>query len=167
MFKHVPPLERTQRAFVVLAILALVGVFFAGKASAQALEVPARANVSWTLPTQTECLEVGADPATCARLPLTDALALTAIELYVATSPIADDAVLTPTSVLAGNATATVYNAVIPAGATLYIRVKARNATAISKYSNEATKVVDVPNVAPGVPTNVSIEIKIGVVPTP
>lgn len=146
-------------AFVVALTLASISAF--------ALDVPGRANVAWTLPTQTECLEPTADPATCARLPLTDELALTGIELYVALEPIADDAVLTPTSVLAGDTISAVYNATIPAGSTLYIRLKARHASGVSAYSNQATKVITVPNVAPGVPTNVSVEITIGVVPTP
>lgn len=157
--------DRVDLIVIFAALGVLAAIFLPALSHAQGLEVPARANASWTLPTQTECLDPAADSATCARLPLTDALALTAIELYVSTSSIADDAVLTPTSVLAGNATSAVYNATIPAGATLHIRLKARNALGVSKYSNEITKVVAVPNVAPNVPTNVSIEIVIGVVP--
>lgn len=133
------------------------------------LLIPARADLSWTLPTDTECLDPAAtDPATCAKLPLTAGLALTGIAVFVDTSPIADDNItLAPVAVLAGNASSAVYNATVPAGATLYFRVKARNAFALSKFSAQASKVVEVPNVAPGAPTNVAVEFKIGVVPTP
>lgn len=129
--------------------------------------IPARANISWQLPVESECLYEVAEGETCARLPLTDSLALTAIEVYVSGSPIADDAVLTPTAILPGNAVSAVYNAVVPAGSTLYIRAKALNAYGASKYSLETTKFVDVPNVKPGVPVNVTIELQIGVVAAP
>ena len=133
------------------------------------LAIPARANLSWTLPTDTECLDpLATDVATCAKLPLTDTLALTGIAVYVSEQPIADDnTTLAPIAVLAGNATSAVYNATVPAGATLYFRVKARNAFALSKFSAQTSKLVETPNVAPGTPTNVTVEFKIGVVPTP
>lgn len=133
------------------------------------LLIPARADLSWTLPTETECLDPAAtNPTTCAKLPLTAGLALTGIAVFVSTSPIADDnSTLAPVAVLAGNAASAVYNATVPAGATLYFRVKARNAFALSKFSPQVSKLVEVPNVAPGAPTNVTVEFKIGVVPAP
>lgn len=148
-----------MKKFFGLALLLLTAT------STLALDVPGRANVSWVLPTETECLEPA--PATCTRLPLTGELALSAIELYVSQSPIADTSVLTPTAVLAGNATTALYTATVPAGATLYVRTKARNANGTSKYSVQISKVVTIPNVAPGVPTNVSITITIGVASAP
>jgi hypothetical protein len=148
--------------------------------SAEPLIVPARADLSWTLPTETECLDPAAtDPATCAKLPLTASLALSGIALFVAPAPIPDNGCIdggtdpatctqiAPVAVLAGNATSAVYNATVGAGSTLYFRVKARNNYALSKFSPQVSKVVDVPNVAPGAPTNVTVEFKIGVVPTP
>jgi len=130
-----------------------------------ALEVPANMNIRWTLPTQTECLEPA--PAVCVHLPLTDELALTAIELYVSDVAISDNAALTPTSTLGGDAKTVKYNAVAPAGSTLYVRLKARNVFNVSEYSPQISAVVNVPNVAPGAPTNVTVEITIGVAPAP
>lgn len=149
--------------------------------SAEPLIVPARADLSWTLPTETECLDPAAtDPATCAKLPLTASLALSGIAVYVSPTPIPDSGCvdgsteppatcpqIAPVAVLAGNATSAVYNATVTAGSTLYFRVKARNNYALSKFSPQVSKLVSIPNVAPGAPANVTVEFKIGVVPTP
>ena len=149
-------------AFVLLAPAAV----FAQGTQPEPFAVPGVVNVNWTPPTQTECLDPAAtDPATCARLPLTGELALTAIELYVAQAPIADDFAGEPTAFLEPGLTRTTYNGMVPAGSTLYFRVKARNKFASSKFSVQASKVIEVPHVAPGAPTNVTVEITIGVVP--
>lgn len=147
-------------AFVLLAPAAVFAQ------DVEPFPVPGVVNVKWDLPTQTECLDPAAtDPATCTRLPLSGELALTAIELYVANAPIADDFAGEPTAFLEPGLIRTTFTGMVPAGSTLYVRVKARNKFASSKFSAQASKVIEVPHVAPGVPTNVTVEIVIGVVP--
>ncbi len=165
-FDALTPMFRA--AVVAIAVICMLA-FGLGVACADPLLIPARADLSWTLPTDTECLDPAAtNSATCAKLPLTAGLALTGIAVFVDTQPIADDnATLAPVAVLAGNASSAVYNATVVAGQTLYFRVKARNSYGLSKFSPEVSKVVEVPNVAPGTPTAVTVEFKIGVVPAP
>lgn len=147
-------------AFVLLAPAAVFAQ------DVEPFPVPGVVNVNWTLPTQTECLDPAAtDQATCARLPLSGELALTAIGLYVSPAPIPDDYAGDATATLEPGLTHTQYTGTVPAGSTLYVRVKARNKFGASKFSAQASKVIEVPHVAPGVPTNVTVEITIGVVP--
>jgi hypothetical protein len=113
-------------------------------------------NVSWTLPTQ-GCI----DPPTCTQnVPLTGAYALTAIKLYVSTSPIADTSTMTPSATFAAGATTATYNATVANGDTLYVRVKATNAFGDSGFSTEVAKVITVP-ARPGVPTSVTVTLTI------
>jgi hypothetical protein len=155
---------------IALAIGVAIGLLLPSYASAQTapptFNVPGIVYVSWVLPTHTECINpADVDPETCARLPLTDALALTSLELYVSDAPIADDYAGEPTAVLQPGLQTTQFNGAVPAGATLYFRLKARNQFARSRFTDEVSKVVPVPNVAPGVPVNVTVEIQVGVAP--
>ena len=155
-----------RHIFIGIAASLLATVAMAQTTPPPAFNVPGVVDVSWTLPTHTECINpADVDPETCARLPLTDALALTALELYVSNAPIADDYAGEPTAVLQPGLVTTQFNGVVPAGSTLYFRLKARNQFARSRFTNEVSKVVPVPNVAPGVPVNVTVEIKVGVAP--
>src|SRR5690554_2931746 len=89
------------RLFAYLTIEALLG-FVAAVQTAQAQTVTAEANVSWTLPT-TDTLGQ----------PLTGDRALTRVQLYVSTSPIADDTTVTPIELPPG-ATTYAYEQAVP-----------------------------------------------------
>jgi len=136
-------------------ILALLLLGVAPLAIAQA--VPGTATVGWTLPT-VGCT-VGASP--CDNAPLTGTNALTAVEVYISTSPITDSSTMAPTLTLAAGTTTSTHTLQVTNGATLYARVKAVSGGNKSPFSVQVTKVVSVP-VIPGVPTNVTITIQIG-----
>lgn len=139
----------------------LVGCLFAViGATAQAQtppNVPGVLNVSWTLPTETGCLQPA--PATCVRLPLTGPYALTGVYLYVSTSPIPDNSTLEPVS-SSGTVTTMTYNQTVPNGSTLYVRVKATNAFGNSVFSNQSSKLILV-EAPPGAPTNVTVNFTV------
>lgn len=133
------------RLFAYLTIVALLG-FLAVVNTAQAQTVTAEANVSWTLPT-TDTLGG----------PLTGESALQRVELYVSTSPIADDTTMTPIE-LAPGATTYAYEQAVPNGSTLYFRLRACNARC-SGFSSEASKEIRVS--VPNVPTGVTVTLRV------
>lgn len=155
------------RAVVLIALAAFASIALSSRAEAQAVPaapvVPATLGASWTLPLESECISESAE---CIRLPLTGVNALTAIHLFVADGPIADDYAGEPTAVLGPGETQATYNGVLPNGATLYVRVKAVNSAGPSKFSGQATKLVQIV-APPGVPTNVTITLTIGPAVTP
>ena len=115
---------------------------FPGLASA------ANITVNWVLPTT-------ATDGTA----LTGSQALTSVQVFIATAPIADASTAAPTATL--TATATTTNQVVTAavGQTLYARIKACNSAGCSIFSNQASKVV--PASVPGVPTSVTITLNV------
>lgn len=141
---------------IVGAALIIGGLMLAPVADAQT--VPGQVNLSWTLPT--EGCNFSVSPPACA--PLTGNAALTAINVFISTSPIPDDSPMPPTLALAGDAVAAVHTLQVPSGATLYARVKALNAYGASRFSAQVSKRIDVP-LLPGPPTNVTIELQIDV----
>lgn len=111
---------------------------------------PAELKVAWTLPT-----------AATDGSPLVGDQALTAVRLYVSTSPIADDSTLAPVATFAGDLVEATFSGSIPNGATVYVRVKAVNAGGASEFSAQASKVVTAPVVRPGVPTDVTVTFRV------
>lgn len=113
----------------------------------QAAGVAADLNVSWTLPTQNEDGTVAV---------------LTGVELFVSTSPIADDPVGAPTATFAGDMVQAAYTGSVPVGSTLYVRVRARSAGGVGKLSDQASKLIELPPAPkPGMITNVTITLTI------
>ena len=108
----------------------------------------ANITVNWVLPTT-------ATDGTA----LTGSQALTSVQVFIATAPIADASTAAPTATL--TATATTTNQVVTAavGQTLYARIKACNSAGCSIFSNQASKVV--PASVPGVPTSVTITLNV------
>lgn len=145
-----------------LLFVSLAGMAFASLASAQSVTVPAELTASWTLPTETECLQD--PPAECVRIPLTGAYAVTGVQLFVSASPIPDDSTLEPVA-SSGTVSSMVYNQTVPNGTTLYVRVKAVNAYGASKrFSEQQQKMIQV-EATPGAPTNVSVSFKLTITP--
>lgn len=138
---------------LALALSLLVAI-----SAANAATVPV--NISYTLPTQT-CLYVNgvrtADPCT----PLTGADALTGIEVYFSLSPIADDAALAPVATLPP--ASTTYQSTFTAGNgdKVYVRLKAKTASASSIFSGQVFKDVVVQTI-PNAPVLISIGINVG-----
>lgn len=127
--------------YVILALLAFAAHVQAATGTAE---------ISWRLPT-----------TSIDGVPLTGANALTAVEVYVATSPIADSATLAPVITLGPGVTTTNYTTAVTNGQTLYVRLKAVSGSQKSVFSNQATKLITLSTV-PGVPTNVTITLTIG-----
>jgi hypothetical protein len=149
------------RAALTFVLAALVVGVYAPPAFAQT--VPAAATYKWTLPT-TGCTQ---SVTPCDNKPLTGADALTGVEVYVSTSPIADNSTMAPTFTLAADTLTKSYTGSVPNGATVYARFKAVNANGKSAFSTQLSKVITVTTpppgpVIPGVPTNVTVEFKIG-----
>lgn len=120
-------------------------------------------HLNWELPL-TGC-SVAITP--CDNAPLTGDNALVAVDVYLSTSPIADDAVLTPTVSLAAGVTTTTATLDVNNGDTIYGRIKVRNQFLSSDYGLQVTKLVTLP-IKPGVATNVTIAITInGGAPAP
>jgi hypothetical protein len=142
------------RAALTFAVAALVVGLYAPAANAQA--VPGSAVYNWTLPL-TGCT-VGVTP--CDNKPLTGVDALTGVEVYISTSSIADNSTMAPTLSLAAGATTATYTTTVTNGSTLYARFRAVNAHGRSPFSTQATKLVSLP-VLPGVPTAITVEIRI------
>ena len=139
---------------MLLAALMFLGFLYANTVQAQS--VPGNLQMGWTLPT-TGCT-TGVTP--CDNVALTGAKALTAIEVYISTSPIADTSTMAPTLTLAAGATTATHSMQVANGATLYARLKAVNADGKSGFTVQVSKVVNAP-VLPTVPTNVTITLTI------
>ncbi|HEU4603425.1 MAG TPA: hypothetical protein VFS24_15735 [Steroidobacteraceae bacterium] len=129
---------------ILAAVLACVGIRLA-----EAQTVTAEANVTWTLPT-TDTLGQ----------PLTGDRALTKLQLYVSTSPIADDTTITPIELPPGTTTY-VYEQAVPNGSTLYFRLRACNqiCSALSEDTPQSRKQIRVS--VPNVPTGVTVTLKV------
>lgn len=123
---------------------------------AEAQSVTGSANVRWVLPTAGCTLTV----TPCDNVPLTGTNAITAVELYVSTSPIPDASSMAPSATLANGATTTNYTTSVPNGSTMYLRLKIRNANGVSAFSTQATKVINV-GAVPGPATNVTFTFEI------
>lgn len=151
--------ERTGRRLLVILAATLLAVLLSALLSiaAQAQTVPGSLTLRWTLPT-TGCI-VGAFPAVCNQ-PLTGNHALAAVHVWISTSPITDPPSGAPTLTLTAGATTASHTMQVTNGQTLYARVSAR-ASADGVLSNQVTKLITLP-VAPGAPTNVTIELVIG-----
>lgn len=133
----------------IIAILFLS--LFAGIAGAQTSpQIDATASVSWVLPTKTTDGQA-----------LTGADALTRVLVYADTSIIADSSTADPVATLPGTATSYEYKATVPNGSTLYFRIRAGTAAALSAFSNQATKAVRIG--IPNVPTGVSVTVLVTV----
>lgn len=91
--------------------------------------------------------------------PLTGAQALTSVQVFIATAPIADSSTAAPTATLTASSTTTTQTVTAAAGQTLYLRVKACNSAGCSPFSVQASKVV--PISVPGIPTSVTITINL------
>lgn len=133
--------------WTVIAALIAGALMSCGTADAQT--VPGTAQIKWTLPTTTQD-----------GLPLTGANALTSIQVFLATAPIADTSTAQPTVTLGAATTATTQAMQVANGATIYVRLKACNSSGCSPFSNQATKLIQL-NTKPNVPTNVTIELTI------
>ncbi len=123
--------------------------------TAFAVPVNSTGTVSYTLPT----LGCKLGQPVC-DVPLTGANALTAIEVYVSTSPIADDFAGPPTLTVGATASSTPVTVAANDGDTVYIRLKARNADGLSPFTNAVTRLVHLP-VTPLPPSNVTFTLVI------
>ena len=137
----------------LLAALALLCLGFA----AHAQTVTGKLDLSWQLPT-TGCT-VGVTP--CDNSPLTGTSALTAVNVYISTSPIPDNSTMAPTLALGPAVTTATHTMQVTNGATLYARVRAINSAGASGFSNQVSKLITLP-VTPGVPTSVTITLTFG-----
>lgn len=143
--------------FVLLVCCTLLSL---GMTVANAQTVPGTVNLSWTLPT-TGCTP-GVSP--CDNKPLTGVDALTGVDVYIATATIPTNTTMLPTLQLGATATQTTHTMQVTNGGSLFIRLKVRTARVVSGFTNEVTKVIEVP-VTPGVPTNVTITLTINTSP--
>lgn len=113
-------------------------------------------DLAWQLP-DFACT-VGVVP--CDNLPLTGINALTGVEVYLSTSPIADDSTASPTVSLTADQTTATATLGVNNGDTIYARIKVRNQFGPSDFSAQVSKPVMIAT-KPGVPTNVTITITI------
>lgn len=93
---------------------------------------------------------------------LVGALAITKIQVFVASSPILNDSTIAPfAELLIGQdpVPGTQYLYHSPAGSTVYARVKTCNAKGCSVFSNQASKTVPYPDAPPMPPSDVDIVI--------
>lgn len=138
---------RIVRGYAAI-VLCLFALFVVDEANAQTQNISAEARLSWVLPTT-------ATDGT----PLTGANALTKLQVFAATAPIADTSAAAPTAELSGTATTWTYTTTVPNGSTLYFRVKACNAAACGPFSNEANKLVKI--VIPGAATGLTVTVTV------
>lgn len=123
-----------------------------------AMAATAPVAINYTLPV-TGCTVVNGSPVVpCDNVPLTGANALTGLDVFISTAPIADNSTMAPTVSIA--AVAQTYSSTFQAGDgdTLYIRLKAKTAGASSGFSNVATKTIAV-KVVPNSPVIISITV--------
>ncbi len=91
--------------------------------------------------------------------PLTGAQAITSIQIFLATSPIADNSIMAPTVTLTSVVNTTNQTFTANVGQTIYVRLKVCNQWGCGNFSNQASKVVA--GSAPNVPTSVTITINV------
>lgn len=143
--------DRAQRwaiSFLALMVASLIAMALLASPS-HAQTVTAEADVTWTLPTHDT---LGG--------PLTGENALQRVELYVSTSPIADDTTITPIDLPPGATTYT-YEQLVPNGSTLYFRARACNTmcSALSDDTPQSRKEIRVS--VPNVPTGVTVTLRV------
>lgn len=143
----------TRNPVAFYGALVALCLLFVGVSMAQT--VPGSLTLRWQLPT-TGCL-VGVEPPVC-DLPL-DA-PLQAVHVWIDTSPIPDQPTTAPTLTLSGSSTTTQHTLQVLNGQTLYARVSARNASGSGPLSNEISEQILL-EIAPGAPTEVTIELTI------
>ena len=78
--------------------------------------------------------------------------------MYISTSSIADTSTAPPSLTVGPGATSTPYTLTVANGGTVYVRVKSVNANGKSSFSNQVTRLVQLP-VFPGIPANVTFTI--------
>lgn len=106
------------------------------------------ATIAWTAPT------TAVDNSA-----LTGAQALTNYQVWVSASPISDTTSAPATVTLSNTVTTTTQTITVPAGGTVYARVKACIGQLCSAFSAQASAVV--PLVVPGIPTSVTITLAV------
>lgn len=143
------------------SILAGLVLALAASMTAQAV-ISAPVKIGFVLPT-TGCTNInGAPVVPCDNVPLTGANALTNVDIYLSLTAIPDNFSGPPTlSIVAGVTTvSTNFNA--SNGDTIFVRLKARTASAASvNFSNQPSKTVVVGGAVPGDVTSVTIQINI------
>lgn len=123
----------------------------------KAATVNVTTTVGWTLPTKATD---GTD--------LTGDKALTGVELYESTSPIADDASLTPKATLSATAKSWTGTGSAVVGTTYYYRIKVRNKGGLSKFGPQGSKLIAIPIPKPAPATGTSVSMTVTVTaPTP
>lgn len=148
-----------MKRFASLLAAALLS-FAASIAPAQAaVSVPL--SVSFVLPT-TGCTTInGVQVNPCDNIPLTGANALTNTDIWLSLAPIPNGFAGAPTLSIPAGSTSVNTNFSASNGDTIYVRLKARTATASSvAFSTEATKTVTV-GAVPGNVTSVILTINI------
>lgn len=124
--------------------LALLALCFVGIANAQTAN--RSLNIKWTLPT-----------AAIDGSPLAGAQGLTSVQVFLSTATIPTNSAMIPTFTLPAGAVTTTQTFSVPAGGTIFVRLKACSAAGCSDFSGEANKTF--PAVAPLPPTNLTVEI--------
>jgi hypothetical protein len=147
---------RTALAAIQLAAWVLLGLLVAGVSHAQT--VPGSLTMDWTLPT-TGCV-VGTTPEVC-NVPLTGTAALTAVHVWISTSPIPDVPTTEPTLILGAGETTARHTMQVINGQTLYVRLTARNVSHESFLTAQGSKLIAL-DIRPDVPTNLTLELTIG-----
>lgn len=150
------PLKLTKPAGVASVLVATLVAMALATAAApvRAQTVPAPTTFHWTLP------EKAVDGS-----PLTGSLALTKVEIFVATSPIPDTPTGPATAELGATTTTTNQTIVATVGGKVYARLRACNVFGCGRLTDEVAR--DVTGPVPGVPTDFTFEIQISAAPPP
>ena len=131
----------------LLTALVLLCLGFAAQAQTAG---QGKIDLTWVNPTA-GCT-VGVSP--CDNKPLGTANALTAVNVYISTSPIPDSTSMAPTLALGPGVTTTTHTMQVTAGTTLYARIRAINSSGASPFSVQVSKLIEfpvTPNMHPGV----------------
>lgn len=140
---------------VALLVLSLAAPVLHAQAAAAAPTTTVNGNafISWTLPTKT--LDGG---------PLTDNNALTKIQLFFSSSPIADSSTAAPSLELTGNGgqLPAAYTYSGTSGTNFYVRLKGCLANgSCSVFSDQGFKVLPYPDSSIGPPTGIVIQLTV------
>jgi hypothetical protein len=149
-----------MKRFLSLIAASLLASLACVSAPAQAaVSVPL--SVSFVLPTSACTTINGVTVNPCDNIPLTGANALTNTDIWVSLAPIPNNFTGAPTLSIPAGSTSVNTNFSASSGDTIYVRLKARTASASSaSYSNEATKTVTL-GAVPGNVTSVTLTINI------
>lgn len=141
-------MKTTNRYFTVIySLFAVMFLLAVGSAFAQT-GTPKSATISWSLPTKnSDGTNIDATNP------------ITKIQVFLANASISDNYSQNPTVELTGTPTTTTQTFTVFPGGTLFVRLKACNAKACSDFSAQAS--VSIPNVKPGVPTSVTIQLSV------